>query len=176
MINLPLRGCQDNISRALFSSDGRRVITASDDKKAKIFDVETGDFLHTLDHNITYHRNRFVGAVFSPDSTKVLSALSSDENLAQIWNAQTGVLLYTLRGHTHAVRSVDFSPDGRRVVTGSTDRTAKLWNAETGELLQTFKHGETVNFVVFSPDSRKVLTISSDGMGVKTTVWLLLEN
>jgi len=42
---------------------------------------------------------------------------------------------FTLKGHTSAVTSVSFSPDGTRIVTGSDDNTAKVWDARTGELL-----------------------------------------
>ena len=47
--------------------------------------------------------------------------------------------LFTLYGHTGAVTSVSFSPDGTRIVTGSDDGTAKVWDARTGTLLLELK-------------------------------------
>jgi len=73
-----------------------------------------------------------------------------------VWDAATGQQLLTLKGHTGMVRSVAFSPDGQRIITGSDDWTAKLWNAETG--LETFtlpKHTEMVWSVAFSPDGHR---------------------
>ena len=67
-------------------------------------------------------------------------------------------------GHSETVNSVAFSPDGRRVLTGSLDSTAKLWDAETGQVIRTFAVNLMlcVYSVAFSPDERWVLTGSTD--------------
>jgi WD domain, G-beta repeat len=65
------------------------------------------------------------------------------------------------QGHTDEVYSAVFSPDGRRVLTASKDRTAQLWEAESGKLVATFQgHSGWVISAVFSPDGRRVLTAS----------------
>ena len=45
--------------------------------------------------------------------------------------------LFLQTGHADVVSSVSFSPDGKRIASGSRDKTVKLWNAESGELLKT---------------------------------------
>jgi hypothetical protein len=55
------------------------------------------------------------------------------------WQRQTHLAWKTLRGHLGPVLAVAFSPDGRRVVTGSEDWTAKVWEAATGKQLLTLK-------------------------------------
>jgi WD40 repeat protein len=54
-----------------------------------------------------------------------------------------------------------FSPDGRRVVTASEDKTARLWDAATSQPLgQPMEHTGTVTSASFSPDGRRVITAS----------------
>ena len=61
------------------------------------------------------------------------------------------------------VNSVAFSPEGKYVLMGSTDKTAKLWETATGVELHTFSgHTDWVNSVAFSPDGKYVLTGSTD--------------
>ena len=58
-------------------------------------------------------------------------------------------------GHGGLVNSITFSPDGRLLASGSSDKTIKLWEVSTGRLLKTLKgHVEDVNSVAFSPDGR----------------------
>src|SRR3990172_6419545 len=66
-------------------------------------------------------------------------------------------------GHTSAVRSVCFSPDGRLAATGSTDKTAILWDVCSGRIVRRLEgHSEGVRSVCFSPDGRQLLTGSAD--------------
>ena len=59
-------------------------------------------------------------------------AIAEDQKL-------TGEAPLTLKGHTKAVNSVAFSPDGRRIVSGSADNTVKVWDAATGQETLTLK-------------------------------------
>ena len=67
----------------------------------------------------------------------------------------------TLYGHTDAVLAVAFSPDGRRLVTASKDRTARIWDTATGQTVFILKGFEGyVTMVAFSPDGNRVLTLA----------------
>jgi WD40 repeat protein len=68
-----------------------------------------------------------------------------------------------LKGHKGSVDSAEFSPDGKRIVTGSFDETAKVWDAATGEeTLTLIGHSKYVKSAAFSPDGKRIVTCSGD--------------
>jgi WD40 repeat protein len=86
----------------------------------------------------------------------------------KIWDLATGGLL-DLRGHTEIVLGLACSPDGRRLATGSNDRTIKLWDTTTGEEVFTLRgHTSGVLCVAFSPDGQR---IASGGYDRTVRVW-----
>jgi hypothetical protein len=145
------------VVHAVFSLDGQRVLTASFDKTAQLWDAQTGQALGSP----MKHEGGVLSAVFSPDGQRVLTA--SDGNPARLWDAQTSQPLGSPMKHEGWVRSAAFSPDGHRVLTASFDKTARLWNAHTGQALGSpMKHGDRGLSAVFSPDGQRVLTASLD--------------
>ena len=69
----------------------------------------------------------------------------------------------TLKGHSGGVNSVSFSPDGKRIASGSFDRTVKVWDAQTGQETLTLKgHTGYVSSVSFSPDGKRIVSGSWD--------------
>ncbi|KAF7966464.1 hypothetical protein HWV62_38334 [Athelia sp. TMB] len=74
------------------------------------------------------------------------------------------VLQQVFEGHTSIVSAVAFSPDGRRVVSGSWDETVRVWDAETGALITAPFRGHTslVTSVAFSPDGQWIASGSAD--------------
>jgi WD40 repeat protein len=70
----------------------------------------------------------------------------------------------TFAGHLAAVRSVEFSPDGRLLATGSFDHCAALWNVTTGARVAWLRgHEDLINDLAFSSDSSRLATGSFDG-------------
>ena len=93
------------------------------------------------------------------------------DDTVKVWDAQTGQELLTLKGHTAAVMSVAFSPDGKRLATRwLRDRTVKVWDAQTGQEALTLKgHTAHVRSVAFSPDGKRLagaVWTEQDGEGV----------
>jgi len=108
------------------------------------------------------HDSEVWGVAVSPDGKWIATA--SQDKHARIWDAVTGQLLLTLKGHTDMVNDIVFSPDGKRVATASYDRTAKVWDSSTGdELLTLFGHTDAVHHIAFSPDATRLATTSNDG-------------
>ena len=72
-------------------------------------------------------------------------------NQATDWDNRTGKIIQKLAGHSAIVDSAAFSPDGRRIVTGSDDSTAIVWDSATGQAAHTLKgHSQPVNSAVLA--------------------------
>ena len=149
-------GHTDIVSSVVFSPDGTQVVTGSWDNSVRIWDTVTGREVLTFSEFIDP-----VEATFSPDERYLATNSGND---AQVWNLETGELLFRLIGHTSLVERVVFSTDGTRLATVSLDGTAKVWDAATGvELLTLAGHESSVFSAAFSPDGTHLATTSDDG-------------
>jgi WD40 repeat protein len=144
------------VSSALFSSDGRRVVSASGNT-ARIGDIKTRKSLTPP----LEHKGQVFSVSLAPDGRRVVTA--SFDHTARVWDAETGKLLTPPLEHKGPVFYASFAPDGRRVVTASGDHTARVWDAETGKpLTPGLEHKSGVHSALFTPDGRRVVTVSGN--------------
>jgi WD40 repeat protein len=105
----------------------------------------------------------FRAMAFSPDGERVVVMTSYDDRTLRIQDFLTGRAIATLSGHTDWVLSVAFSPDGKRIVSGSADKTLRIWDAETGKAIRTLSgHTDAVWSFAFSPDGKRIVSGSTD--------------
>jgi WD40 repeat protein len=155
-----LGGHDDAVNSAAFSPDGSRIVTASDDKTARIWDVASAKEIAVL----RGHDSRVNSAAFSPDGSRIVTA--SWDGTARIWDAAAAKEIVALRGHENSVLSAAFSPDGKRIVTTSWDETARIWDAaSTKEIAVLRGHDSRVNSAAFSRDGKRIVTTSYDKTG-----------
>jgi WD40 repeat protein len=151
------------VSHADFSPDGGRIITASPDTTARVWEAGTGKPILVL----AGHELALTSAVYSHQGTHI--ATTSNDGTVRIWEAGSGRQLTLIRGHARQVESVDFSPDGRRIVTASTDRTARVWETGSGKQLAVLTgHTAAVTTAKYSPDGLRIATAAAELAGLSS--------
>jgi WD40 repeat protein/serine/threonine protein kinase len=154
---------------AAFSADGKRILTGSWDKTAKVWDAATGQEILTLNGNNCW----VLSAAFSPDGKRIVTGGGEfgyegikPTSEAKVWDAATGRQLFGISGHQSPVWSVAFSPDGKRILSGSRGGRVSVSDAATGQELLVLKCEDELASVAFSPDGKR---IAAGGATVK--VW-----
>ncbi|CAO3631477.1 unnamed protein product [Cunninghamella echinulata] len=132
-----LSGHTDGVMCVQFCDASNLIMTGSYDKTIKIWNLETGELIRTLEGH-----TRCVRALQFDEAKLVTGAM---DNTVKIWNWHTGQCIRTLEGHTGGVLSLHF--DCRLMVSGSTDHTIRVWNFQAGECCTLTGHTEWVNSV-----------------------------
>ena len=153
------------VTFADFSADQSRVVTASWDNSARIWDAKTGQPLATLDAHtageLSGHTTTINSAVFSPGGEEVLTA--SEDGTIRLWDVETMRVLRVFRGHDAGVTRALFVKDGQRFISASRDGTACLWSLQPGaEPLRLKGHTAAVLDVCLSADQKFIVTGAAD--------------
>ena len=151
-VRLTLKGHDDEVWSAAYSPDGKRIVTASFDETAKVWDANTGQELMTLEG----HGREVYSVAYSPDGQRIVTA--SDDKTAKVWDANTGQELFTLKGHDGAVWSA--SPDGKRIATAGLDGIVQIYTTDMEELLQIAESRVTRQLTAEEKDKYGVLDLN----------------
>ncbi|KAG8034303.1 hypothetical protein G9C98_007379 [Cotesia typhae] len=146
------------ISDVAWSSDSRLLVSASDDKTLKIWELSSAKCLKTLKG----HSNYVFCCNFNPQSNLIVSG-SFDESV-RIWDVRTGKCLKTLPAHSDPVSAVHFNRDGSLIVSSSYDGLCRIWDTASGQCLKTLIDDDNppVSFVKFSPNGKYILAATLD--------------
>ena len=147
----------ESVHFASFSPDGRWVITASE-THARVWDATSG---RPRTARLRHPRGvALCHAAFSPDGRWI--ATSSNFEVL-VWDMVTGRARTHISAHHGSVGTVEFSPNGRSILTASADKTARVWDAATGQpITPVLNHQRWVTHATFSPDGHWVVTASGD--------------
>lgn len=155
-------GHTETITTATFTLDGQGILTGSNDRTIRYWDAETGQALRVFE-GPEHNDGQLRSLAMHPDGAR-FAAGADDVRLIDL---ASGAVLQTYRKDgrrsTDRVNALDFSPDGRLLVTGGADATITLWAVESGQRLRVFEgHTSQVRSVMFSNDGQRLLSSSAD--------------
>ena len=153
---------QGDIKAVDFSPDGKWLASGDSRGWIYIWDAKTG----TEKTRIDLKYGSVWGLDWKPDGSQIAVATSGAVFLI---DAATGTSR-RINARTSSVRTVRYSPDGTRLVSGGYDKTVKMWNPDTAQAVGTITaaHARTINSIDFSPDGKLMVTGSDD---YKVRVW-----
>ncbi|KAF9347819.1 hypothetical protein BGX26_000736, partial [Mortierella sp. AD094] len=133
------------INSVAYSPNGVQIACGGDDKTVRLWNVETGNCIHTLQG----HSKKVTKVIYSPKGDQIASG--DDDGTILLWDTRTGNCTHTLKGHSHNITNVVYSPKGHRIASGSHDKTVRLWDTKTGECIHNLQgHGLWVTSISYS--------------------------
>nr|VFJ58265.1 MAG: WD40 repeat [Candidatus Kentron sp. FW] len=153
-----LRGHTNNVYRMALSPDGHILASPSLDGTIRLWEVETGQLLQTLEH-----QGIPICVAWSPDGTRLASGGGPGDKRVSLWDITSGQQIRILDEHDGRVNGVAWSPDGRWLASCSDDETVRIRAPETKQLLRELEgHTGSINEIAWSPDATLLCSGSWD--------------
>jgi WD40 repeat protein/class 3 adenylate cyclase len=157
------RGHADGVAGVALSPDGKYVLSAGNDRTARLWDIETGQEVQRF----SGHAASVDSVAFSSDGQRILTG--GDDGTVLLWDIEPHSELPILNGKIGDLFAVAFSPDGKHLATNVISNQLRLWDISTGQALwSTQDSGLALWALAFSPDGRYLVSGNMDGV---TTLW-----
>src|SRR5260221_9076237 len=141
------------------SPNGMALAMGNLNGQCQAFDANTG--LHVMTFQAPDLWQRVEDVIWLPDGKTI--AAGGDNNLVWVWNAATGQLQRTYRGHTSWVIALASSPDSKYIASGGQDTTVQVWEAATGRPVVIYRgHSGGIGSVAWSADGHYIASASYD--------------
>ncbi|RCJ38766.1 hypothetical protein A6770_12745 [Nostoc minutum NIES-26] len=152
-----LTGHSSSVDAITITSNGKFLISGSNDKSLKVWNLETG----REDFSLRGHTDKINTIAVTPNG-KLLISGSSDKTI-KVWNLDTKTEVFIFKGHTDQITSVTITPSNKRVLSASEDKTIKVWNLKTRRAIKTLTgHSKKVNHLALMSYDRLIISGSDD--------------
>lgn len=133
------------------------IISACKDGKPMLREGDTGDWVGTFDG----HKGAVWGCSINKEATR--AATGAADFTAKLWDTLSGTEIHSFP-HKHIVKTVDFSHDSSKLITGCNDKKLRLFDLNDYNTEPTLFNGHTssIKKCVFLDDAKKILSISDD--------------
>lgn len=138
---------QDGVQQAVFTPDGRGVVTLDGDRSVRTWDVESGQ----LKHEFRFDIGAPTHADISPDGRRLVVVGTASQ--VELRDIDSGTSIASLRGHQATVNYVAFSPDGSRLATGGDDGTVRVWSTDINRWIRDLCEGIFAVDITIAPRS-----------------------
>jgi WD40 repeat protein/uncharacterized caspase-like protein len=158
-----------------FTISGKFLVSAGDDKVARVWSWRDGRIMLTVrGQSGSGSEGKISALAISPDDRWLAVGGWFDADDAaepccgdiRLYEISSGKLIAVLRGHANSVNALAFSPDGRLLLSGSSDKTAVIWDIAANSQLHVLKgrHARYVSAVAFSSGGSIAVTAAADGL------------
>ncbi|MGQ0600513.1 MAG: nSTAND1 domain-containing NTPase [Anaerolineales bacterium] len=150
-----------SVTELAYNLAGDRLVSASEDGQAIVWEVSTGASLLTLSHGLEFPIE-ISAMAYSPDGQWI--ATGAEDGTVQIWNGDTGDRVIDFDTTDPRVTGLAFSRDGARLAVATDFGSVIVFDRETGErTYELVEHFGAVNAMAFSLDDRFLASADDDG-------------
>jgi dipeptidyl aminopeptidase/acylaminoacyl peptidase len=152
-----LRDHDDVVFSVAFSSDGKRLASASFDHTVRLWNVADRQMLRSY----ASHSDFVYAVAFSPDGKYLASA--GKDRVVKLVETETGKSVFTFSGMDQDVMALAYSPDAKNIVSSGFETGIYWWNPQTGERTKLQGgHGVAVHELAFSKDGKRLVSAGAD--------------
>ena len=146
------------ITCTCFSNDGSVIVSCSEDKTIKVWDIYKGELLFTLSGH-----KKWVYSIDISHNNEYITSGSADNSIF-LWGIFRKVIIRKMNYHSDTVTCVKFNSNSSEILSASCDFTICLSNTHNGKLIKRFVgHEYIISNVNFNNDCTKIISTSFDG-------------
>jgi WD40 repeat protein/class 3 adenylate cyclase len=171
-----LLGHTDRVTGVAFAPTGTILVSSAEDKTLRLWRTADGILLRTMEG----HTAGVLCVAFAPDGQTLASGGGAYDRTVRLWRVTDGTVVRTLfgsqrrvlEGHTGAITSLAWAPDGQTLASGAADRSIRLWNPAAGVFIRELVgHTDVVSGLAWAPDGQTLASGAEGSAGPSIRLW-----